>query len=526
MLAYLINATIIWVLALALFEWLFRRSGHHGANRAYLLGTLLLGIMLPLVAPVMETTSIVNPGVRITAHVSQPLPARIVETASANATQHVSKPALTLADWLLLLYAAGASVFAGKLLYEGWILFRLARRSRQLIILNHAVHVTYGRHALFSFFNRVFLSRNEDFNEEELQMVFRHELRHAQLMHSTDVLLLETLRFLFWFHPAVWLYARRLRAVHEFQADASVQENRAAYGHFLLHQALLGNSPSLATSIIHSPIKMRIQMLTQTTTRSSWIYLAVLPLMAISFLCCTRQREKTENASSSKASVGGNVFEMSNMVQQPILVRDGASGKVDTTFMTVLPQPVTMNGEAIYQTDNVTKQVQYVGSESSATLDLFNRIKGKLGKLSDGTYFLEMPYLIVGKDGKVVYAGEADIHGGATTITIGEGADSMIQVKDGIVSFSLPEEPKDGHDINDRTRRDIVSAIHDALTEDLKFSPAQKDGKAVIAYAEESGPFNQGGHIVVRNGKPQLINSTTVFKGDAGLPPHKVDREN
>lgn len=48
MLQYIINASAIWLMSLILFDIFLRKENFHAYNRFYLLFTLLLGALLPL----------------------------------------------------------------------------------------------------------------------------------------------------------------------------------------------------------------------------------------------------------------------------------------------------------------------------------------------------------------------------------------------------------------------------------------------------------------------------------------------
>jgi hypothetical protein len=48
MIAYIIHATLIWLVGLLFFELLMRGTTFHKLNRLYLILTVLIGVMLPL----------------------------------------------------------------------------------------------------------------------------------------------------------------------------------------------------------------------------------------------------------------------------------------------------------------------------------------------------------------------------------------------------------------------------------------------------------------------------------------------
>lgn len=101
-------------------------------------------------------------------------------------------------------------------------------------------------------------------------LIFKHEAAHIRCGHHLDLLLLQTLKSLFWINPFVWLFLKEVKMVHEFEADqiALKHSDRSNYAQLLLSQTF--NTPNpIGHSFFNHPIKRRIFMLHQSSSRST-----------------------------------------------------------------------------------------------------------------------------------------------------------------------------------------------------------------------------------------------------------------
>ena len=248
MLQYLLNATAIWLISLVLFDVFLRRESYHGYNRFYLLLTFLLGALLPL-------WQWQGDGPIYTAALQRPVERVIAakETIVASAT-----PASASVNWDLYLgfvYLAGAVVSLLLLLAEVVKITRLYRAGNRYREGSCIIIETNKDYAPFSIFNYVFVSSRERYDTEEWNTIIAHEQMHGLLFHFVDLLLMQVARIVFWFHPLVYVYQKRLMMQHEYQADKAGSGRPQFYGKFLIEQALLQTAPSITHSFNRSPIK-------------------------------------------------------------------------------------------------------------------------------------------------------------------------------------------------------------------------------------------------------------------------------
>lgn len=289
---YLFKANLYGLLVAGCY-WLFlRRHTFFGLNRAYLLASAALSLILPLVS-----LSALWPDTLVT-----PVPAQVVGVITLPIatvpTATVADVSSSSPDWVLvggLAYGLVAIALLLRLGVHTNALLRLIRRSSQQLFSDHTLVLpTNPATPTFSFFHYLVLNPADADNE----LVIRHELVHIRQWHSADVLGLALLRAVLWAVPTLWLIDRALRQVHEFLADqtaSSDKQQRDTYARFLVDYTF-GTRPDVLANGFFNPslLKQRIIMLHQRAT-NRWAlgkYVLVLPLL-IGLLAMTTAREDT-----------------------------------------------------------------------------------------------------------------------------------------------------------------------------------------------------------------------------------------
>ena len=287
---YFLAVTLCWLCFWGLYQLLLRRETFFRANRFYLLGTLLLGLLIPLLEWPQLPAPL--PG-RFEPLVVQ-LPELVVDAQTA-----ASGPAWSWTNLITGLYILGCATALVRLLMSAHSLYTLQRQCRReeragcTLLIHPSIQVP------FSFGRQLFWDGGHAFDEREREAVLAHECAHIRHGHSLDILLLEGLRLAFWWCPLWYAYSRSLREVHEYQADAAVLQAipKRNYGRLLIRQALQGPALRLAHGLKHSSLKHRIAMMTQQPSSlfSGWKYALVAPLVAgLIFACNSGEEELTE----------------------------------------------------------------------------------------------------------------------------------------------------------------------------------------------------------------------------------------
>ena len=320
---YLLLATIGTVLFFGSYWLLMRRETRFTMVRYYLLGTLLLSLLLPLIhmpllrqanydgndaAEMAQLTYSTTPdgnGIE-----SGKLKVENNQGAEANfQLSTFNSQLLRLSEGTTTPTVLDKVVAILPIIY--WIGFaatmilltlRLARLQRRLGRLPYKkmegikVSVLNDDTPAYSFGKHIVLGRN-GFNPTEMQQLIGHEMVHVRQHHTLDLLFCEIVKAVLWFNPFVYLYQRELKRVHEYQADNAMlsTDSGADYAELFYHQVSGKPYSDIGNTFDYSLVKKRIGMMSQKRSRYGWILpTVVLPAALVVLLagCVSRQTLK------------------------------------------------------------------------------------------------------------------------------------------------------------------------------------------------------------------------------------------
>ncbi|MEM6297322.1 MAG: M56 family metallopeptidase [Bacteroidota bacterium] len=287
----LVNFSIL--LFYGVYALLLRGQTHFTWNRFYLLATLVISFLIPLVELPESTTQAVR---EVTPALVPEIPAvvnppQVPETLiqPTNEVLEVSVPTFNCFNLLLGLYLLGV-------LFQFWQLLRglaqiatlFFRNPRQRKDSYWEVQLPAGMPP-FSFLNVLFWSADEALSEQEAAQIYQHERIHIREWHSLDVLFSELVKVIFWFNPVVYLYQVSLRHLHEYLADAKTarEGHRQLYAELLLRQFLESGSLRLSNHFFNTKLlKQRIQRLHQRPSHpfTRFRILGAIPIIGLAFL--------------------------------------------------------------------------------------------------------------------------------------------------------------------------------------------------------------------------------------------------
>jgi len=205
----------------------------------------------------------------------------------------------------------------------------------------------------FSFFNFVFISKNNVYNQGMKEML-AHEMEHVRQGHSYDVMIFELLTIIQWFNPFIWLLKRSIRENHEFLADNGVlkpEVSSAAYRMLLLNSAFI-QQPVIANNFNYSLIKIRIKMITKIKSSKAAALKLSMGVIATAALllvfACENKKPVQNNIAAAKQT-------------ETIVNEEQKSPQADNeeTFLVVEQQATFQGGDANAFRDWVTKNLTY-----------------------------------------------------------------------------------------------------------------------------------------------------------------------
>ncbi|TVQ14496.1 MAG: TonB family protein [Bacteroidetes bacterium] len=141
----------------------------------------------------------------------------------------------------------------------------------------------------FSFLRWIFIPEHIR-GSHHFDKVIMHEQAHYRLRHSWDVIFIEIMRLLFWFHPSWYFFRNELQSLHEFEADSFVLRKFKVtdYQRALLDCALGAYYIPVTNPFNVLMIKKRFMMMTKNHTQKAgpWLIKTILlvPFLVAAFM--------------------------------------------------------------------------------------------------------------------------------------------------------------------------------------------------------------------------------------------------
>lgn len=277
-----------WLIYILMLE---RQKMHH-FKRFYLLGCFAAALIIPL----LTITHYVEPIVQDFDSSPMYIP---IESGLAE-VQIEERPFMTLETVLWLIYGIGALLFTVRFVVNLTKLYRLISKNERIPQRSFIYVLLKNYRIPHSFFKYIFLNKSKFENNDIPKEVLLHEETHAKQWHSLDIILIELLQIVFWFHPLIYVLKHHVKLNHEFLADDAVLReglDTKRYQNILLKFSSSTQEHQLASAINYSSIKKRFTVMkTQTSKTRIWLSsLLLLPIIAILFFSFA-EREYVEKA--------------------------------------------------------------------------------------------------------------------------------------------------------------------------------------------------------------------------------------
>ena len=271
----LLKSSLCLLAFIAFYKVFLERTSNHHFKRIYLLGVILVSIVIPFITFVeyIEPQTVINNFTEIT-------------NLSELQNEVTQEPQNYVSMVLWSIYGLGVLLFLARFIYNlSGVLIKIKRNPKQKAssFISVLLKDLVIPHTFFSyiFLNKIAFENNEIPNE-----VLLHEQTHAKQKHSLDILFIEFLQVIFWFHPLVYILKKDIKLNHEFLADQAVLNQGIEsinYQKTLLTFSSNKQELTLEHAINYSSIKKRFTVMkTQTSKKTLWLRsLLILPLLAI-----------------------------------------------------------------------------------------------------------------------------------------------------------------------------------------------------------------------------------------------------
>lgn len=384
MLNYLTEVSLGLLLLYGLYILLYQTDTFHKRNRYFLLFGSVFTLVLPLVEFNFTRNQDAISGIFYLTLVS----VKIEQTNS----------------WFFSLSGFFSILTVIYLVIFLFLLLRLFFRLFNLIYFIYQNQVQYrrgyyliqteGKMPTFSFFNYLFWDNTLPLSEEEADKIINHEQAHIWDKHSFDVIFLEFLKVILWFHPVVYLLDKELRMQHEFIADDTVlkESDAQSYRRLLLVTLFKKMNISLVSNFNRSEIQYRLERIGRSKTPVTGLYkmfflLPFLTLMILTFACREKAPEmgsELSKVTNNFANVEGGLDKFYKAISQKIKYpeaakKKGVEGKVFIQF-TVMRDGSLSNIKVIKGFDNDCDQVALEVVKNSGFRWIPAKVDGKAVK--------------------------------------------------------------------------------------------------------------------------------------------------
>lgn len=273
MLQYILECIAFQLVFLIIYDLFLKRETFFQWNRAYLIGTYLISMVLPWIKIEAMKSTVPESFQAYPEFLWNINDAAAVATAPAETTFNIS--------WEYTLLFSGmfiATLFFGYKLFQ---IYALKRKGEVQYFKDFTRIIVANSSMAFSFFKSIFLG--DKVIEREHQNILQHELVHIQQRHSYDLIFFELMRIVGWFNPLVYVYQSRVSELHEYIADSQIAKtNKKEQYQLLLSEVFQTQNISFINQFFKtSLIKKRIVMLQKTKSKkiSQLKYLLLLPLV-------------------------------------------------------------------------------------------------------------------------------------------------------------------------------------------------------------------------------------------------------
>ncbi len=293
LITYLLQVTVCMACFFGFYMIALQRETTFRTNRAYLISTVLISLILPWIKIYVDLWSakafISNSQVFLGSYVDSFQ--AITITAPASYSLHWTE-----------IFTAGyfvfALIFGIRFCVEILKIYNIYRTGQSIVVRGHKCMLSPNVKTPFSFFNTIYLPAAHQFSAEELAEVIRHERSHIIGRHSVDIILMEMIGVILWINPMVYLYRRKLRELHEYLADAEVIRHHhwESYATFLISQKNYGLQNTLSNQLVYSQLKNRLIMMTKkpSSMLSKIKYAGMLPILMIALVLFSFREKSIE----------------------------------------------------------------------------------------------------------------------------------------------------------------------------------------------------------------------------------------
>lgn len=357
-LIYQLKVAGILFLFYCIYMLLIKNSSWFHYKRLFLVSSVTLSFLIPFIHLSFQTPNLTV--------FKQVLPEVIIGAPVAGkGVENV------FSFWAFIILFSGTLIFLLKFIAQLLSIYNLIRTSQKTIKESVKVFCICGNEA-FTFFRFVFLGNK--IPAHNAKVILKHEIIHANRLHSIDIIILELVLLMQWFNPIVWLIRREVQENHEYEADRVLLESGESvelYQQLLLNQMFQTREVRFSSFNYNSFIKNRIKMMKNYNKagKTRFLLATLMSLLVVAgFACKLEDSEKTNSTVLEK--LGDTVQVLENEQQ---MISKEVSGVNSKEPILVPEKRATFNGKGLEAfNEYVMQNVKY------PTIAAKNGIQGKV----------------------------------------------------------------------------------------------------------------------------------------------------
>ncbi|SMG06139.1 M56 family metallopeptidase [Arenibacter troitsensis] len=458
MIRYILECMAFQLLFLIVYDLFLKRETFFQWNRAYLIGTFVLSLLLPWIKIEAFKTTVSSE------YFIYPEYLWGMDMSEGMVVAPENSPSFDLSAIEIIFY--GGMVIAALLFaYKLFQINRLKRHGEIRYFKDFTRVLVRNSNIAFSFFRSIFLG--DQVLQKEHQSIIQHELVHIEQRHTWDLLFFELVRIIGWFNPLVYVYQNRVSELHEFIADAKVAKtHKAEQYQLLLSQVFQTQHISFINQFFKtSLVKKRIVMLQKSKSKKVWQlkYLLLLPLVVGMLLYTSLEAQENGISEEEQATSAEQLIKKTKLPQ----LGNPNQDDVDVPFSQVEKVPIFPGCE---DTENMRdcfqKQIQkHIGKNFNYPEEAMEKgIQGRVNVM-----------FVIQKDGsignvrmrapdKILEAEAARIISLLPKMVPGEHKGKKVRVPYSIpITFKLQRQDEFGISKNDDGTVDVAFAIIDKV---------------------------------------------------------------
>jgi len=267
MIAFFIKSAICLIIFYSFYHYFLREQKILLFNRLYLNLSLILSVLIPLIDIPVKSIYTLNDSI-------EKFNFTIDNVSDTKIAAYASSGQITLQRIIVTFFIIVSLILLTRFV-SNMIKIVLTIIKSHKIKNNRTTVVLINKRILpYSFFKYVFVNK-ADFEEGKIgKELLLHEEAHCEQYHSIDIIIVELLKIVLWFNPAIWLIRKEIMLNHEYYADSVALnvEDSSDYQQLLLNVLLQNNLNYLVSNFKFSSIKKRIIMITKNNPPNNAIF--------------------------------------------------------------------------------------------------------------------------------------------------------------------------------------------------------------------------------------------------------------